>query len=114
MGLPLKKMDLPLKNVVKLKLHCSPPKEFRIFFTLLLKKSSISTTYPGRIPFPGNKKPAFRYIECRTGGWLSLHGSQTKKANHETLISKFHFFGMGSDTFFRLVFTRRKKWERSV
>ena len=60
------------------------PKEFRIFFTLLLKKSSISPTYPGRIPFPGNKKPAFRYIECRTGGWLSLHGSQTKKANHET------------------------------
>ena len=114
MGLPLKKMDLPLKNFVKLKLHGSPPKEFRIFFTLLLKKSSIFPTYPWRIPFPGNKKPAFRYIECRTGGRLSLHGSRTKKANHETWISKFHFFGMVPDTFFCLVFTRRKKWQRSV
>ena len=31
---------------------------------------------------------------------MSLHGSQMKKANEETWISKFHFFGMVPDTFF--------------
>ena len=85
---------------MKIKASRFTPKEFHIIFTLLLKKSSIFLTYPGGIPFPGNKKPAFHYIGCRTGGLLSLHGSQMKKANEETWISKFHFFGMVPDTFF--------------
>ena len=76
---------------MKIKASRFTPKEFHIIFTLLLKKSSIFLTYPGGIPFPGNKKPAFHYIECRTGGLLSLHGSQMKKANEETWISKFIF-----------------------
>ena len=112
-------MGLPLKNFMKIKAsrfppHPPPPQGIPYFFTLLLKKSSIFSTYPGRIPFPGNKNLHFvtQSVVQGAGCPCMVHGLKKLITKHG--YQNFILFGMVPDTFFSLVFTRRKKWEKIV